>query len=204
MKNPLYAVLLRRGIPYQEGILGLKHKRESLRELHLTEIDRGLDMLIDMEGGCKELDRSLHNAVLTSQEARLPATIPGIAEINAVALVTELCPIERFANIERLCSYAGLVPTHHQSGDTSYQGYLKKDSNTLVKWMLIEASWSHRRYAKKSAVASLAKRVSRRRGKQKGNIAGAHKLLKIVYAILKRGTPYTPDRPSLESSTVKS
>ncbi len=203
VKNHLYAVLLRRGIPYEEGILGLKRKRESLRELHLPEIDRGLDMLIDMEEGCKELDRALHAAFLVSKEAQLLATIPGIGEITAVALVAELCPIERFANIERLCSYAGLVPTNHQSGDTSYQGHLKKDSNPLVKWLLIEASWSHRRYAKKSDVASIAKRVSRRRGKQKGNIAGAHKLLKIVYAVLKRGTPYTPDRPSLESSTAK-
>ncbi len=31
IKNHLYAVLLRRGIPYEEGIFGLKRKREALR-----------------------------------------------------------------------------------------------------------------------------------------------------------------------------
>lgn len=86
----------------------------------------------------------------------------------------------------------------------SYQGHLKTDSNQLVKWLLIEAPWSHRRYAKQSDVVKVAKRVSRRRGKQKGNVAGAHKLLKIVYAVLRRGTPYTPERPSSVREPAKS
>jgi hypothetical protein len=43
IQNHVYSVLLRRGIPYEQGILGLKRKRETLRELHLPEVDRGLD-----------------------------------------------------------------------------------------------------------------------------------------------------------------
>ncbi len=73
-----------------------------------------------------------------------------------------------------------------------------------MKWLLIQASWVHRREDTKSDVSKLAKRVSRRRGKQKGNAAGAHKLLKIVYAVLKRGTPYTPGRPSPGLVTAES
>ncbi len=204
VKNHIYSVLLRKGLPYTDGLLGLKRKRESLREFHLPEIDRGLDTLKDLDEGCRNLDKAVHETFLTSREAQLLYTIPGIGAITAVALVAELCPIERFANIERLCSYAGLVPTNHQSGDTSYQGHLKKDSNQLVKWLLVEAAWTHRRYAKKGDVAAMAKRVTRRRGKQKGNIAAAHKLLKIVYAVLKRGTPYTPNRPSPGNYSAKS
>lgn len=94
VKNHLYAVLLRRGITYEDGILGLKRKRETLRELHLPEIDRGLDVLVDLEEGCKELDMAVHQAFLASKEAQRLSTIPGIGEITAVALVAELCPIE--------------------------------------------------------------------------------------------------------------
>jgi transposase len=204
VKNHIYSILLRKGIPYEDGILALKRKRESLRELHLPEIDRGLDMLASIEEGCKDLDKEVHEAFLASKEAQLLKSIPGIGEITAVALVAELCPIDRFPNIEKLCSYAGLVPTNHQSGDASYQGHLKPDANQLVRWLLIEASWVHRYNAKRSDVSLMAKRVARRRGKQKGNIAGAHKLLKIVCAVLKRGTPYTPDRPSSVACSAKS
>jgi transposase len=115
--------------------------------------------------------------------------------VTAVALVAELCPIDRFPNIEKRCSYAGLVPTNHQSGESSYQGHLKKDSHSMVMGLLIEASWVHRHQEARSDVAKVTKRVSRRRGRQTGNVARAHKLLKIDYAVLKRGTPYTPDRP---------
>jgi transposase len=204
VKNHLYAVFLRRGIPYEEGIFGHKRKREELRGLHLPEIDRGLDVLRHLDESCVELNRAVHAAFLASKEAQLLATIPGIGELTAVALVAELCPIDRFPNVEKLCSYAGLVPTNYQSGETSYQGHLKKDSNQLVKWLLVQASWVHRREDKNSDVSKLAKRVSRRRGKQKGHAAGAHKLLKIVYAVLKRGTPYTPERPSPGSATAES
>ena len=111
---------------------------------------------------------------------------------------------DSFNPSRRLCSYAGLVPTNHQSGDVSYQGRLKSDANQLVRWLLVEASWVHRYRAKRSDASLTAKRVARRRGKHKGNVAGAHKLLKIVYAVLKRGTPYTPNRPSFVDPSAKS
>jgi transposase len=205
VRNHIYSVLLRKGIPYDEGILGQKRKREGLRSLGLPEVDRGLEMLASFDATTAELDLKIHEAFLGSKEAQLLESIPGIGEFTAVGLVAELCPIDRFPNVEKLCSYAGLVPTNHQSGETSYQGHLKTDSNHLVKWLLVEASWSHRHWANKdSDVTKIARRVARRRGKQKGNIAGAHKLLKIVYAVLKRGTPYTPERPSPGLDSAKS
>ena len=161
-------------------------------------------MLAHFDATTAEPDRKIHEAFLVSKEARLLESIPGIGEFTAVGLVAELCPIDRFPNVEKLCSHAGLVPTNRQSGETSYQRHLKTDSNHLVKWLLAEASWTHRHWAKGSDVAKIAKRVSRRRGQQKGSIAGAHKLLKIVYAVLKRGTPYTPERPSPGSNPAKS
>jgi transposase len=197
IKSHIYSALLRKGIAYEDGLLGQKRKREELRTHQLPEVDRGLDILNRFDELTKTLGEEIHQAFLKSNEAQLLEPIPGIGEFTAVALVAELCPIDRFPNVEKLCSYAGLVPTDHQSGESSYQGHLKTDSNHLVKWLLVEASWSHRHWADRSSdVTKVARRVTRRGGKQKGNVAGAPKLLKIVYAVLKRRTPYTPDRPS--------
>ena len=85
-------------------------------------------MLTHLDGSFLELDRVAHEAFVSSREAQLLETIYGIGELTAVVLVAELCPIDRFPNIEKRCSYAGLVPTNHQIGETSYQGHLKKDS----------------------------------------------------------------------------
>jgi transposase len=195
VKNHVYSILLRRGTEYEDGILGMIRKRESLRELKIPAVDRGLDVLASIHETCKELDTEIHQAFSASKEAQLLATIPGIGELTAVTLVAELCPIDRFSNVEKVSSYAGLVPTVHQSGETSYHGRLKKDSNGVLKTVLIEAAWMHLRYDKKSDVSKKGKRVTRRAGKMRGVVAAAHQLLKVVYAVLKRGTPYTPERP---------
>lgn len=142
------------------------------------------------------MDSRVHEAYEGSPNAQLLTSIPGIGELTAMIVVAELCPVDRFANINKACAYAGLVPTNHQSGETSYQGHLRQDSNHLLQWALVEAAWAHRRWAARSSdVTRIGTRVARRRGKAKGNTAAAHKLFKIVYAVLRRGTPYTPERP---------
>lgn len=195
IKNHIYGILLRKGIPYEDGVLGRKRAREDLRSLGLSGVDRGLDALQDLDATCKGLDLAIREAFIASKEAQLLESIPGIGQLTAVALVAELCPIDRFPNVEKVCSYAALVPTNYQSGETSYHGRLKTDGNQFIKTLLVEAAYMHRRYDKRSGVSKLGRRVSRRRGKQKGAVAAARKLLKVVYAVLKRGTPYTPDAP---------
>lgn len=198
VKNHTYSVLIARGHPYEDGVLGLKRKREALRLLKIPEVDRGLDALKDLETRCKQLDQKVHEAFVASKEAQLLESIPGIGELNAVTLVAELCPIDRFANIEKVSSYAGLVPTNYQSAESSYHGRLKQmDANHFLRTVLVEASWAHRRFASRTSdVVKIGNRVARKKGAGKGGVAAAHKLIKIVYAVLKRGTPYTPERPS--------
>jgi transposase len=77
IKNRTYAVLLRRGMEYEDSILGQKRKREGLRALHLPEVDRGLDTIRFFEETCKDLDRQIHQAWLESADAQLLSTIPG-------------------------------------------------------------------------------------------------------------------------------
>lgn len=205
VKNHTYAILLRKGIEYDDAVLGKKRAREAFRGIGHPDIDRGLDALIDLENRCKALDKEIHAAFLLNKEAQLLHTIPGIGELTALTLVAELCPITRFANIEKVASYCGLVPTVSQSGERSYYGRMKKtDSNIHLKSLLIEAAWMHRRHAlATSPVKRKAKRVTKRSGPTKAAGAAAHKLLFIVYAVLRRGTPYTPEQPSHVDATAK-
>jgi len=197
--NHCYGQLIYRGIPYRESCLQTIRGREEIRKLGIPGVNRALESIDFLLARSKELDAEIHGVFVISEKAQLLATIPGIGELGAVTLTAFLCPIERFPTVDRLCSYAGLAPTTHQSGDTCYQGKLKRDSNHLVQFLLAELSWTHRRVEKRGDVARAAKRVSRRRGKGRGSTAGAHKLLKIVYGVLKRGTPYSlhaPERPA--------
>lgn len=195
LANHTYHFLIARGIPYEDGLLRHRRKREVLRKLHLPEVDRGLETLLALEERGKELNRAIHSAWLESEEGQLLATIPGIGELTAMALVAYLCPIERFPTVRHVASYVGLVPRSYQSADRQYHGKLKRDSNAFVRWLLVEASWTHRHHERRGDVARTARRVTRHRGSGKGTIAGAHKLLRIVFAILKDRRAYLPHAP---------
>lgn len=193
--NHTYHFLICRGIVYEDHLLQYRRKREVLREHGIAEVERGLETLAALEERKKELDRAIHAAFLDSKEAQRLATIPGVGELTAVGLVAFLCPIERFATVKKVCSYVGLVPRSYQSGDRQYHGKLKRDSNALLRWLLVEASWTHRHRAPRGDVAKVARRISRRRGTGKGRVAGAHKLLRIVYTILKEKRDFRPHVP---------
>jgi transposase len=193
--NRAYAELLRRGIEYPDRALRTVKGRQRIRALALPDVTRAIDTIEYLREKTKELDREIHTAYLRMPEAQWLKTIPGVGELAAVTLAAFLCPIERFPTIDRLSSYVGLAPSTHQSGEFCYQGKLKWDSNELLQWLLIEISWCHRLHAPRGTVAKVGARVSRRRGKGKGTVAAAHKLLKIIYAILKEKRAYRPHAP---------
>ena len=202
--NHTYALLAAKGVPYQDGILGLKRRREELRSLQLAQVDRGLDRLVELDLATRELDAAIHAGFLESKEAQLLESIPGIGELTAVTLVAFLCPIDRFASFDELSSYCGVCPTNFQTGETSRKGRLKSDCNHLLRWILVEASYIHRQRARGSYVARVGRRGARRKGAKRGAIDSAHALLRVIYAILKRGSPYTPHAPERPSCRKES
>ncbi len=190
---------MRKGIPFEEGILGLKTRRGALGEIHSPVIDLALDMLEEFGGVTKELDRQVHEAVAASKEVLLLTSIPGVGDITALSLVAYLCPIERFGNIDQVSAYCGLAPSTYQSGDRVFQWHLRSDSHQLLRWVLVKAAWRTRAVEKRGDAAKAGNRSARRRGKGTGSVSATHKLLKICYAVLRRGTSYQPHAPEPSS-----
>lgn len=96
------------------------------------------------------------------------STVLGIGKLTALVLVAYLCPIERFPNAQKMPSYVGLAPTTVQSADSLFHGRLKRDSNALTRWLLVEATWTHRRRVPRGSVARISRQVARRHGKNRG------------------------------------
>jgi transposase len=190
-----YARLGQHGVDYKRNAMQRKTRRDKFRPLGIPEVNIALDALDDFETRCKELDARIHTAFLKSEDAQLLRTIPGVGEADAVGLVGYIGPVERFRSSEKLTSYAGLCPTTHQSSDTSFHGHLKPDCSRGLRGLLIEASWRHRIHAPRGDVARCAQRIARSKGRMHGSIAGAHKLLRIIYAMLKQRRPYRPHAP---------
>jgi transposase len=85
--------------------------------------------------------RSLEKESKYSFKIKLLRSIPGVALIVALTLLSELETIIRFKNLDKLCSFVGLVPTTNSSGDDEKVGRITRRSNKPLRSLIIEAAW---------------------------------------------------------------
>lgn len=97
-----------------------------------------LDLLADQ---IKEQEACIKEANARDADTTLIASMPGMGPILAAVVAAEVDGIERFASSDKLCSYAGLIPTTHASGGIVHHGRLVKAANKWLRWALVEAAW---------------------------------------------------------------
>jgi transposase len=76
----------------------------------------------------------------------------GVNLLTATIIVAEIGDLRRFASAPQLMAYLGVVPSEHSSGSTQSRGGITKTGNGHVRRVLVEAAWSYRHPARKTAV----------------------------------------------------
>jgi len=75
----------------------------------------------------------------------------GLNLLSATTVAAEIGDLHRFASAPQLMAYLGLVPSEHSSGAKQTRGAITKTGNGHVRRLLIEAAWTYRHPARKSA-----------------------------------------------------
>jgi transposase len=119
--------------------LVLQEYIDSVRQLH--------SRVSDLEA---EMARALPSWELAPVVEALMA-LRGCRLITAMTVVAELGDISRFDSPRQLMAFLGLVPSENSSGPRQRRGGLTKTGNGHVRRVLIEAAWTYRFPAKKSA-----------------------------------------------------
>ena len=76
----------------------------------------------------------------------------GVNLLTATTIVAEIGDLKRFASAPQLMAYLGVVPSEHSSGNTKSRGGITKTGNGHVRRVLVEAAWTYRHPARKTAV----------------------------------------------------
>lgn len=118
----------------------------------------------------------------------LLTSVPGIGPITAMTIISELEYIARFKNLDKLCSYIGLVPTTNSTGETDRTGGVTPRANRALRSSIIESAWVAARIdpALSLAYNELCKRMK----PTKAIIRIAKKLLNRVRYVLINETEY--------------
>ena len=130
------------------------------------------------------LERDIHQHLRSHRGYRAVQAINGVGPTIAAILVAEIGDVTRFAAPERLCSWAGLTPRHHESDTKTRRGRITKQGSRLLRWALIEGISC---YHGGEVLSAQYRKLAKRRGTNKARVAIARKVLTLVYYGLRDG-----------------
>jgi transposase len=189
IRNRVHAELVKRGVELGVPPFSIEG-RGLLAGMGLDAIGQILPVMDAADVQVRCISRQLKRMSGGDERARLLMTIPGVGYYIALLLVSEIGDVRRFSSSERLCSYAGLVPSVRRSGDSDRRGGITKTGSRWMRWALTQAVHVHVRY--ESDLSGFYRRLAREKGSQKAVMATARKMLKVVYWMLLNGEPYRP------------
>ena len=117
------------------------------------------------------------------------ADAAGDGALAAAALLAEVGDdMEAFGTARRLASWAGICPGNHESAGKSKGGKRRK-GNVYLRRILCEVAHAAAR-THGVQFGSYKQQLAKRRGAGRAVMATAHKILRIVFAMLRDGKPY--------------
>jgi transposase len=194
-KNALRALLRGAGVvPPRSPGLWTKQGLAWLRQLGLPTASQQLrrDLLLEeveaLNGQVRRVEQELNRrAQQTPAVARL-RSIPGVGPRTAEAVVAFIDDPHRFRHAKAVGRYFGLVPCQDQSGDKNRLGHITREGPAVVRQLVAEATWQA---ARRSATVRAFFERTRRGDPQRKKfavVATAHYLVRVMWALLKRGT----------------
>lgn len=122
--------------------------------------------------------------------------VPGVGTIVALTTVAVFSDVDRFVSAKQAASYAGLTPSTHQSGDRDTHGRITRRGSTELRAMLCEAA--HHARLPGHPLNPYFRSLCVRRGHKMAVVAVAHRLCRILWAMLKRGTEFNIQKLNVE------
>jgi transposase len=122
-------------------------------------------------------------------QVQLLVTIPGVERRTAEELIAEIgIDMARFGSSERLASWAGMCPGHHESAGKQRSGKARPGPKWLQRSLTESAKAAGR--TKNTYLGAQYTRLRGRRGAAKATKAVGHSILVAAFHILSTGTPY--------------
>jgi len=176
---------------------------EELTPAHRFTLTRTMNHIeyLEKEIACfdAELLRCLREAGYTIP-LQLLQTLPGIDLIGAAMLLVEIGgDMSVFGSAQRLASWVGICPGNNESAGKRKSGRIRK-GNAWVRRLLCEFAQAAGR--SRCALKGKFQALSVRKGHKRSIVALAHKMLRIIYAMLSKQTHYVDKSVDYEALMV--
>ena len=203
-RRMLDALVVGEGDSQQLSVMALGTLRRKLPQLevalegqfpeHHAKLIGGALELVDVLGRqIAEIDQELQELLspMAPQLEQLDS-IPGVSDITARDILAEIgLDMTRFGSASRLASWAGVSPGNNESAGKRRKGRTRK-GNRYLRRVWVQCAWATRKTS--TFLGRTFRRLEARLGSKKAAMAVAHKILVIIYHLLREGTFYEEER----------
>lgn len=174
---------------------------DDLSETHRFVAAEILEHIEQLEQRIARMDRYLLDALKAHGPLLdLLETLPGIDRPGAAMLLVEIGgDMAVFGSAERIASWVGICPGNNESAGKRKSGRIRR-GNPWVRRLLSEFAQAAART--RCGLKAKFESLKIRKGHNKAIVALAHKMLRIIYAMLRDGTPYKDSTIDYEALVV--
>ncbi|WBA84128.1 IS110 family transposase [Endozoicomonas sp. GU-1] len=165
----------------------------------LTDIRDHIDFLSKQQD---KLEKQILKSIEPLKEAwQILQTLPGVSEMSAATLIAEIGDdMSKFGGMKEIASWAGLCPGNNESAGKCKSGRTRK-GNKMIKTILCEEA--NAAIKTKSQFKGKYQSLVIRRGHKRSLVAIAHKLIRVIYTLLKLRQLYIDPDTDYEGLMVR-
>lgn len=199
IKNKIHSVLFKTNAKHNftnlYGVAGMEWlKNLKLRDIYKQELERYLLTLEHLNQQTEEVSEIIKETAKLDYDCKLLMTIPGISFYSALMIKSEIGDISRFRNAQKLCSYAGLIPSTYASAEKVRHGRITKRGSKWLRKTVIDAITSVSRNPNRIAI--FYKKLKKNKGTGKAKVAAGRKLCSVIFAMLTNQEPFRDFAPT--------
>lgn len=180
-------------VPHDYRNLWTKRGRVWLAEIELPRLTAAMRrevLLCELDQynvSVKKLTALLDKIAEAHRGVKLLRTIPGVGPRTAEAVCAYVDDPHRFARINQVGAYFGLIPSQDSSASVNHLGRITREGPATVRKLLVEAAWQVIRNDD-SMRAFFDRLVGGKKERRKiALVAVAHKLVRCMLAMLRSG-----------------
>ena len=150
-----------------------------------------------LDARLSRLDDEIVAQVRSSEAGRRLTSIPGVGPITTGALLAMVPDPAGFRSARHFAAWLGLVPRQNSTGGKQRLGRISKQGNRYLRTLLILGAANVLRFMRKnSAVSAWLAALRQRRPFKVAAVALAHKMARIVWALMAKGGTYRAAVPA--------
>ena len=148
-------------------------------------------------------DETVETRATHDREAQCLMTAPGVGPVLALTFEAVMDTPARFGgDAARASAFVGLVPSEDSSAERQHKGHITKTGPSDLRALLVQASWAiwRGRSVAGADLRTWAQTLAARRGRRIAIVALARRLTRVLYAMWRDQTAFTPRQRSTRSA----